>query len=60
MRDQNKHWQGQVVRRTRDRFPERWIKVDRETGVVLGGYSGTLQPAAPHSGVVVVPSERPR
>ena len=57
MRDASRHWQGRIVVPTRNRYPDRWLRVERETGVVLGASSGVEPPKAPHEGIVVVPAE---
>lgn len=44
----SRKWSASVVR-----YPIRWLKLERDTGVVLGEFSGTEQPRATHDGVVI-------
>lgn len=43
-RDVTRHWQGRTIAPSTNRYPTRWLKVDRETGVVLGTFSGRERP----------------
>lgn len=44
MRDMNRHWQGRSIAPSTVKYPERWLKLERETGVVLGTFSGRARP----------------